>query len=118
MLVRVLENTMSDQTEALHAVVVAFRFAGDDLAPLYVLEEALATAVAAAGAGTYDGHEVALIDSDDAYLFLAGPDADRLYAAAQPVLAGSPLLKGAEVTLRYGSPDDEGVPERRLALAA
>ena len=59
---------------------------------------------------------IALIDSDDAYLFLVGPNADSLYAAARPVLAGSPLLKGAQVTLREGLPDDETAPQRLVML--
>jgi hypothetical protein len=117
-LVRVLENTMSDQTAAQHSVVVAFRFSGDDLQLLYALEEALATAVTAAGAGSYDGHEIALIDSDDAFLFLIGPDANELYAAAQPVLAECDFLRGAEVTLREGLPDDEAAPQRSVRLDA
>jgi hypothetical protein len=117
-LVRVLENTMIDQMEAPHSVVVAFRLDSADPAPLYALEAALTTAVTAAGAGAYDGHEIGLIDSDDAFLFLVGPDADRLFAAARPVLMGSALLKGAQVTLREGLPDDETAPLRFMTLDA
>ena len=107
---------MAEQTQNPHSVVVYFRMPGEDLTQLYALERQLTTALADAGAGTYDGHEIALLDGDDAYLFLVGPDADRLYDAAQPVLTGSSLLKGAEITLRYGSADDEDVLLRRLPL--
>ena len=115
--IRVVDNTMNAQTEVLHSVVVYFRFAGDDPAPLVEIGAALTTALANAGAGTYDGHEVALLDSDDAYLFLAGPDAERLFEATRPVLEGSELLKGAHVTLRYGEPDDEAATERLVVMA-
>ena len=114
--IRVLDNTMSDQTEVLHTVVVYFRFAGDDLTAIYSIEEALTTALADSQAGRYDGHEIDLIDGDDAYLFLVGPDADRLFAAARPVLESSALLRGARVTLRHGGPDDESAPERVVTL--
>ena len=115
---RVLENTMIDQSDALHTVVVYFRLAGNDLSPLHAIEKALAAAVQDAGAGSYDGYEVALLDGDEAYLFLVGPDAGRLYEAARPVLERSPLLSGAEITLRYGGPDDLEAEERRVSLAA
>ena len=97
---------MIEHSDANQSVVVYFRFAGGDLAPLYALEDPLATALEAAGAGTYDGHEIDLIDGDDAYLFMVGPDAERLFAAARPVLEGSPLLRGAAATLRFGSGED------------
>ena len=115
--IRVLDNTMSEQSEVLHSVVVYFRFAAADDAPLHAIGAALTQALADAGAGTYDGHEVALLENDDAYLFLTGPDAERLYEAARPVMEGSVLLKGAQVTLRHGPPDDESAAERRVELA-
>ena len=107
---------MTEQMPSLQSVVVYFRMPGEDLTQLYALEQQLATALTDAGAGVYDGHEVALLEGDDAYLFMTGPDADRLYEAALPVLAGSALLKGAEITLRYGSSDDEDAQLRHLPL--
>ena len=107
---------MSDQTHVVHTVVVYFRLAGNDLTPLYAVEEVLTTAISAAGAGEYDGHEVALLDTDDAYLFMLGPDAEKLFEAARPVLEASPLLRGAQVTLRFGDLDDEDAPERAFVL--
>ena len=86
--------------------------------PVYALEQALTKAIADAGVGVYDGHEVALLDGDDAYLFMYGPDAERLFAAVQPTLEADALLQGAKVTLRYGSSDDETASERHVLIGA
>jgi hypothetical protein len=107
---------MNEATTIQHSVIVSFRLSDEDLRPLYALEQSLATALADAGVGDYDGHEMALIDRDDAYLFLVGPDADRLYEAAMPVLASAALLRGAQITLRYGAADDETVPSKIVPL--
>ena len=58
------------------------------LRPVYALEQELTKVIAEAGVGVYDGHEIALLDGDDAYLFMYGPDADKLFAAVQPTLQG------------------------------
>ncbi len=104
------------QLDVSQSVVVYFRCTGDDLAPVYALERTLTEVIADAGVGVYDGHEIALLDGDDAYLFMYGPDADKLFEAVQSTLQGDPLLKGAKATLRYGTPDDETVAERHIVI--
>jgi hypothetical protein len=120
--VRVLDNTMIDQSDVhldvSQSVVVYFRFAGDDLAPIYALEQALTKAIADAGVGVYDGHEVALLDGDDAYLFMYGPDADTLFAAVRTTLDSVSLMRGAKAILRYGATDDETADQRHVVIWA
>ena len=86
-----------------HAVLVNFQYGSTDLSKLFALEERLEKAIAAAQAGELDGNEVAA-DGSDGTLFMYGPDADKLFAAIQPVLAAADFMRGARVTLRYGPP--------------
>jgi hypothetical protein len=108
---------MSEQTESTQSVVVYFRFDGDDETPVLALGQQLTAALAQSQAGVYDGHELALLDSDDGYLFMCGPDADILFEAVQPVLEASNLTRGGKATLRYGPPELDDVDERILTLA-
>lgn len=102
---------MSDQS-----VIVYFQFTGDDFEPLYTLEDELATVIDDAGAGEYDGHEVALLDGNDGFLFMSGADADKLFAVIKPVLERCLLMAGAEATLRHGSPDDPAARETHVMI--
>jgi hypothetical protein len=98
-----------------HAVVVHFDYIGStDLQPLFAVEEKLEAAIEAASAGEFDGNEVA-VDGSDGYLYMYGPDADRLFAAVRPVLEACSFMRGARVKLRYG-PAESGVPEKRVVL--
>lgn len=63
-----------------HAVIVQFRYGSTNLEPLFELEDRLENAIAAAGAGEYDGNEMA-VDGEHGVLYMYGPDADRLYEA-------------------------------------
>ena len=84
------------------AVLVAFRYGSTDLTALFALEAELDRAITGARVGEYDGNEVAA-DGSDGSLYIYGPDADRLFAVVQPLLAASPFMRGATATLRYGS---------------
>ncbi len=66
-------------------------------------------AIVQASAGEFDGNEVAS-DGSDGYLYMYGPDGDRLLAAIRPVLESCEFMRGARVKVRYGPPAD-GVPE-------
>lgn len=98
-----------------HAVIVHFNYGSTDLQPLFALEDELEQAISAAGAGEFDGNELAA-DGSDAYLYMYGPDADRLFEAVRPVLESSSVMKGALVTRRYGPPED-GVRESVVKIA-
>ena len=97
-----------------HAVIVYFQYGSTDLARLFVLEERLAQAIAAAGAGEFDGNEVA-VDGSDGYLYMYGPNADKLFAAVRATLEGTDFMRGARVKLRYGPPQD-GAQEVEIDL--
>jgi len=97
-----------------HAVIVHFQYGSTDLWRLFALEDELERAIVAAGAGEFDGNEVAA-DGSDGYLYMYGPDADRLFAAVRPALEASAFMRGARVQLRYGPPED-GVKEREIEL--
>jgi len=51
--------------------------------------------------GKYDGHEVA-DDGSDVSFYMYGPDAEALYRVISPLLAESPFMRGATVTLWFG----------------
>src|SRR6516162_9732843 len=97
-----------------HAVIVQFDYAADSLDALYEVEGKLEAAISAAGVGEYDGHEIA-VDLSDGSLYMYGPDAEALFAVVQPLLAAAKILERAQVTLRFGPPE-EGVRERVVEL--
>ena len=103
---------MSEQS-----LVVYFQYPSTaDLEPLLALEDDVADVIEQADVGEYDGHELGLLEADDAFLFMYGPSADTLYATVRPVLEGNALVRGGEATLRYGGPDDDGAEECRIKL--
>lgn len=109
---------MDEQTPLQQAVIIYFRVAGDAHAPISGLVERLHDALSTSGTGACDGHETDLLDGDDAYVFLSGPDADVMYEAIRPVVEDCSLLRGGEVTLRYGGPDDDLAPVRHVRIAS
>jgi hypothetical protein len=74
---------------------------GSDLSPLFAIEDSLIEAIEASGAGEFDGNE---IGQGQVTLYMYGPDADRLFAAIEPVLVGVPLPPGCVAVKRYGEP--------------
>ena len=89
-----------------HAVIVQFNYLPATLDELTKLEDQLVAAVEQSGAGQFDGNEIAL-DGRDTLLYMYGPDADKLYAAIEPVLLMWDALSEARVLLRYGPPGTE-----------
>lgn len=96
------------------AVVVHFTYGSTDLSRLFALEERLESVLATSDAGEYDGNEIAT-DGSDGFLYLYGPDADRLFKVIEPVLRATPFMQGAQVTKRYGPPED-GVKESVVVI--
>jgi len=97
-----------------HAVVVHFAYGSRDLTRLFALEKKLEAAIAKAGVGEYDGNEVA-VDGSDGYLYMYGPDADRLFEVVKPILQSTPFMHGATAKKRYGPPSD-GVKESVVVI--
>jgi hypothetical protein len=98
-----------------HAVIVHFDYGSTDLKPIFELEDRLMAAIAKAGAGEFDGNEVAT-DGSDGSLYMYGPDGDVLFAAVRPVLEQCAFMRGARVRVRYGPPAD-GVREVQHVLS-
>lgn len=110
--------TKDDESEPAsteHSVVVHFNYGNKDWDPFFAWEEKFEAAIAASGAGEYDGNELA-VDGSDGTLFLYGPDADKLFAVAKPQLETATLLKNVEATLRYGDVSDETPKEVTLKV--
>jgi hypothetical protein len=105
-----------DNAAPQHAVIVRFVYGSTDLSRLFAVEDRLEKAIDAAGAGEFDGNEVAA-DGSDGTLYMYGPDADALFAAVRPTLVATDFLRGATVTLRYGPPG-AGAREANVVLDA
>jgi len=73
-------------------VIVYFDYGSTDWKPLFAFEKTLKDAVNHSGAGDYDGNELA-VDGSDGSLYMYGPDADKLFAVAKPILLSTRLLK-------------------------
>ena len=99
------------------AVMVHFEYGSADWAPFFAFEKTLRERVDSSGAGDYDGNELATSGADG-YLYMYGPDADKLYAVAEPLLKSCALLKSATVTLVYGKLGDKNVPRKVLRLGS
>ena len=74
------------------------------------LEDKLIEAVERKDLGEFDGNE---IGGGTAKLFLYGPDAEKLFAAIEPVLRTYPLSLNARVVIRRGGP---GAEDREVRL--
>ena len=91
------------------AVVVHFMYGSTDLTRLREVESRLEKAIAAAKVGEYDGDEIA-VSGKDGFLYMYGPDADRLFDVVKPILQSTPFMRGAKVKKRYG-PAKDGIKE-------
>jgi hypothetical protein len=106
-LVGVRTNASDDMASAPEqAVIVHFDYGNADWKPFFEFEKTLEDAISKSGAGDYDGNELA-VDGRDGSLYMYGPDADKLFEVAKPILLSTALLKNITVTLRYGSVKDK-----------
>jgi hypothetical protein len=101
-----------------HTVIAQFQLTAGptgtatDTYNLFTLEQRLIEAIGTARAGEFEGNE---FGPGEVTLYAYGPDADRLYAAMEPVLRSFPP-RPARVLLRYGSADDAGAPQAVVQL--
>jgi hypothetical protein len=103
-------------TDMEHAVIVHFPYGSTDLSRLFALEDKLVEAIETAGAGEFDGNEMAA-DGSDGYLYMYGPDADKLFGTVKPLLESTDFTRGATAKLRYGPPED-GIREVDVVIGA
>ncbi len=94
----------SDNQASEQAVIVHFLYGIDRLDPLHQLGHELRELIDQACVGEYDGHEIAMDDSDG-FLFMYGPNAELLFKTVIPLLEQTDFMKGAVATLRFGPPE-------------
>jgi len=97
-----------------HEVVVYFFYGSTNFQHIYALEDTIRHTIIDAAAGIYDGHEIAE-DGSDVSLYMSGPDAEALHRVISPILAETPFLRGAKVTLWFG-PRKRGTQKRVIEL--
>src|SRR5471032_811226 len=83
-------------------MMVHFDYYPRDRPRIRILEHRLDSAIRRAGAGEL-GETEFHVDGNDGYLYMYGPDPDRLYVVTGPILKSSKLMTNAEVTKHYGS---------------
>ncbi len=88
---------------AAQEVEVRFDYGSTNFQFAYALGDQIQVAVAEAKVGEYDGYELPA-DGSEGRFFVFGPDAEAIFRAIRPVLEASPLMRGATVTLWFGSP--------------
>jgi hypothetical protein len=104
-----------------HAVLVYLKLSGTEFGTeserqaVHSLTDELEAAIVTEGAGEFDGDE---FGAGGCTLYMYGPDADRLFAAVESLLKGSPLTKGAHAIKRYGAASDSDAREVRVDFAA
>jgi hypothetical protein len=91
-----VEDTSTD-----HAVIIYFSYGMDSLEPLHTLGFELERIIESADAGRYDGHEIAMDDTEGSY-YMYGPNAEKLFKAVKPALENIPWMKGARALLLFG----------------
>ncbi len=84
----------------------------EELEALLALQEQMAEAIENAAAGEFDGDE---FGEGECVLYMYGPDADRLFAAIEPLLKSCPLAFGGYAVKRYGEASDPDAREVRVA---
>ena len=84
-----------------HAVLIVFQYGIDSIDPLHELADRLTYLLDQTDIGYYDGHELAMDDSDGS-LYLYGHNAEQLYKLIEPTLFEVDWMEGAMVTLYFG----------------
>ena len=97
-----------------HAVIVSFIYGMDNLEPLHRLENELRKSIDKNSLGEYDGHDIA-IDYSDGTLYMYGSNAEILFNGVRSILEKADFMKGANVTMRFGPPED-GVKEIKVII--
>jgi hypothetical protein len=100
--------------QSAQEVEVHFAYGSTNFQYVYSLGDKIQLAIAEAKVGEYDGHAIPADGSEGRY-FVNGPDAEAIYKAIAPVLAASPLMRGATVTLHFG-PRGWRTPKRVIKL--
>lgn len=101
-------------TDFNHSVVVWFDYNRPDDTDFYAFSKKLDELFMNYEDGYYDGHEIAMDNSDGSFYFY-GKNAESLFKFIEPNLDRCDFLRGATALLRFGNMVDE-VPELELKL--
>lgn len=91
----------SNTNKALHSVIIWFDYGLEDDEPFYSLSLELASILENNDIGIYDGHEIAM-DNTDGSLYMYGPNAETLFKAVLPTLEKYDFMKGSRAELCFG----------------
>lgn len=109
-------SSSDDDTEVFeHAVLVYFDYNLESSDPFYKLVDELIHYFHDNHLGEYDGHEMAM-DNSDGSLYMYGNNAQDLFNGVEPILRKTDFLKGAVVVLRFGKLDDDKVQILEITL--
>jgi hypothetical protein len=97
-----------------HAVIILFQYGKSDLQPILDFKDKLERTINEARVGRLDGIDIAE-GGGDGYLYMYGPDADRLFSVIRHILESSAFMNGATIRLRYGPPE-VGVKEKEVKI--
>jgi hypothetical protein len=107
-----IENTyVHDPNE--HAVIIFFNYGKDEDEPYWNLGMELEKILRVQRLGVYDGHEIAMDNTDGSY-YMYGPNAEAIFKAIKPTLDATDFMKGATAMLRFGPGEDSPVLELEL----
>lgn len=88
-----------------HAVIIHFNHGLDELDAVHEFEKKLTLIIENNRLGFYDGHELAM-DNSDGSLYMYGRNAETLFKAVLPALKAHPLMQGATAHLQFGKIED------------
>jgi len=108
------ELSQPNERKNNQSVIIYFDYGLEEMDEIYELGDKLRHILEENKLGEYDGHEVAM-DNSDGSLYLYGPNAESLFKAIKPTLEKVEFLNGAKAFLRFGSHEDEA-PEIMLEI--
>lgn len=95
------------------SLIIEFSYGIDSMDPLLALEEELRLLVEKEQAGSVDGNEIAMDDSDGR-IYLYSDDVRQMLKVIEPVFSRYSFLKGAKLYLRFGRDEDANREERMI----
>jgi hypothetical protein len=97
-----------------HSVIIYFNYGLEEDEPFYELSEKLEKIVDENKLGIYDGHEIAMDNSDGSY-YIYGPNAEAIFKAIKPLLESTPFMRGGTAVLTFG-PTGTNSPQLELEI--
>lgn len=96
-----IPDSNSSIYKGLHSVIIWFDYGLEDDNPFYSLSLELARVLENTDIGIYDGHEIAM-DNTDGSFYMYGSNAEALFKAVLPTLEKYEFMKGSRAELCFG----------------